>query len=225
MTPGDRVGGRQSPDTGAKSECCKVSRSAVEFGLNDIDDELSELRADGESYRSLAEYFNVRLLREAIAESSIDDEGSLHAALVGDETAEQIYAVLVDEQGSDAKRAEINARLQNAGVDVDKLEDAFVSHVTMGSHVSDCLDVDVPSTGAREMADRVGVIRWARSRANEIIGEAVRQLRRDRTIRTGELDVELVVHVTCRDCGRTVHLQRLLDERQCDCGAEGPTGT
>jgi hypothetical protein len=181
-------------------------------------------RDAGASYRSLTEYFNTRLLQRAVEESGLDDAGSSLWTLFSDDFVEQLHAVLTDDSGSDSKRAEVRARLQNAGIDTDRLEGAFVSHVTMGTHLVNCLDLDPSSTNPRDVEDSVSVIQWARNRATEVIDAAVCQLRRDEAIRTGTLDVEILVYVTCSDCGDTMPFQRLLDERRCRCETEEVTG-
>ena len=55
--------------------------------------------------------------------------------LVGDELAEEVYQILQTDDGTDVQRAELRARLAEAGIEIDALEKALVSHVTIRYHL------------------------------------------------------------------------------------------
>lgn len=204
---------------GAESEpCCKVARSGRTYGVSDVDAELRRRREEGASYRDLSAWFNARLVARALDRAGVDAERSVPTALLGDELAERTYRVLRGEEGSDVQRAETRARMADAGVDVDALEAAFVSHVTLRSHLRDCLDVAGEERTPASVEDAAGVIRWARNRTRGVASDALARLRRDGAVAAGELDVEVLVTVTCRDCGASYHLREFLDRERCDCG-------
>lgn len=210
-------------ETGGDAEtgdgpCCKVARSARAYGVSDVDSELRRRRDDGASYRDLTEWFNVRLVARALDRAGVDDGRSVPTALLGDELPERAYLVLDGADGGDVRRAETRARLADAGVDVDALESAFVSHVTLRSHLRECLGVAGGGRAAASVEDAAGVIRWARNRTRGVASDALARLRRDGVVAAGELDVEVVVTVTCRDCGASYHLREFLDRERCDCG-------
>ncbi|PSP99361.1 hypothetical protein BRC94_07405 [Halobacteriales archaeon QS_5_70_17] len=204
---------------GVESEpCCKVARSGQTYGVSEVDAELRRRREGGASYRELSAWFNARLVARALERAGVDAERSVPTALLGDELAERTYRVLRGEEGSDVQRAETRARMADAGVDVDALEAAFVSHVTLRSHLRDCLEVADDGRTPASVEDAAGVIRWARNRTRGVASDALARLRRDGAVAAGELDVEVLVTVTCRDCGASYHLREFLDRERCDCG-------
>lgn len=216
--------GRDGAATDGGEPCCKVARSARAYGVSDADAELRRRREEGASYRDLAEWFNVRLVASALERAGVDAERSVPTALLGDELPERAYRVLGGENGSDVRRAETRARLADAGVDVEALEAAFVSHVTLRSHLRECLGVTGGDRTPTSVEDAAGVVRWARNRTRGIASDVLARLRRDGTVAAGELDVEVVVTVTCRDCGASYHLREFLDRGRCDCGGR-PDGS
>lgn len=207
--------------------CCKVGRSARRCGFADADAELRRRREREWSLRELAEWFNVELVARTLERAGVDERRSVPTALLGDELPERAYRVLRGDDGSDVRRAETRARLSDAGVDVDALEATFVSHVTLRSHLRDCLGVSEEERSPLSREDAAGVIRWARNRARGVATDSLARLRRDGTVAAGELDVEVVVTVTCRDCRATYHHREFLDRGRCDCGgrlADGSDG-
>jgi hypothetical protein len=188
---------------------CKVDRKAEEYGLTDLDEELYHRHQErGASLRDLESYVNMRMLDRVLEDTDI-------VLLDG---VESVYHILAGDDVSEGKRAEIRSRLEQAGIDVDKLESDFVTYQTVRKHLREALDVD---TGARKTLDASDAdtrIRRLQSRSEAVIAETLEQLRRGEKLKTGKLDLVMSVRVTCENCGNSYRLRELLDSGRCRCG-------
>ena len=195
--------------------CCKVGRTASAIGRTDVLAELASRRKNGESLRDIATYFNIQVV-EQVLDQSVETGRSIHAAVVGDELAHEVYRILRGERNSDIRRAELRTRLSDAGVDVEHLEALFVSHVTIRSHLQECAAVETPeSTPPFEQI--VNTTQGAQIRASNVIQSSLDRAVRHGHLRTGPLEVEVPVRVTCKECGDTFYMSELLDDRECSC--------
>jgi len=210
---------REDAPSEGDSACCKVGRTAAAFDLSDVFEELSALRRDGESFRSLAAYFNTEVVESTLREAGVGDARSIHAALMGDDIARDIYDVLRTDRDSDIRRAEVRARLSDTGIDVDALESAFVSHVTVRSHLQDCVGV-TPDESPPPFEQTVNTAQGARTRANNVIQSTINRAVRHGHLQTGEIKAEVVVRLSCNDCGKSFYLSELLDQRRCNCTSQ-----
>lgn len=205
-----------SAEDGTETVCCKVERTAMEFDILDICSELIKRRQDGDSYRSIAAVLNSRIIEAELDRADVTTDRSVHSALVGENIADEVYRVLRTDSESDIRRAELRARLTEAGVDVDRLESAFVSHVTVRSHLQDCVSVDTDSSPP-PFEKTVNTTQWARTRASNVIQSTLDRAVETGQLQTGQLTAELFVRVTCESCGDTVYLTELLNEKSCSC--------
>jgi hypothetical protein len=178
--------------------------------------ELSTKRRAGGSFRKIAAYFNQNIVARALEDADVEQNRSLHAALTGDEIAEDVYEVLRHDSTSDIKRAEVRARLSDAGVDVSTLESAFVSHVTTRSHLQNCVEV-TPDESLPPFDQITNTTQGARSRAVNVIQSTIDRGVENGHLQTGDLEVDVSVQMRCTDCGDTFYLPELLDQRRCSC--------
>lgn len=198
------------------SHCCKVQRTAARFDIPDVLSTLVERRRSGASFRSLAECFNQRIVARALDEADIGHGRTVHAALTGGDIAEGVYEALQGDASADVKRAEVRARLADAGVDVATLESAFVSHVTIRSHLQDCVDV-APDESLPPFEQIINTTQGARARAVNVIQSTIDRAVKNGQLETGALEVDISIQLTCQDCGDTFYLPELLDQRRCSC--------
>lgn len=199
-----------------ETACCKVERTATAFDIEDVGAELVDRRRRQDSYRAIAEHLNVRVIEAELDRADVTSGRSVHAALVGEDVAEAVYRVLRTDSGSDIRRAELRARLSEAGIDVDRLESAFVSHVTIRSHLQNCVSVD-PDRSPPSFEQTVNTTQWAQTRASNVVQSALDRAVKTGQLQTGDLEAELFVRVTCGDCGDTFYLTELLESRSCSC--------
>lgn len=207
-----------SPD-GNTTACCKVEQTAMEFEIEDVVPELVERRQRGKSYRAISEHLNVRVIEAALDCADVTSGRSVHAALIGENIAEAIHQVLRTDSQSDIRRAELRARLTEEDVDVDHLESAFVSHVTVRSHLQNCASVEIDSSPP-SFEQTENTTQWAQTRASNVVQSTLDRAVKTNQLQTGELEAELFVRVTCKGCGDTFYLSELLKNRSCSCRGE-----
>ncbi len=194
---------------------CKVGRGVEAFGLDGVHDDLvRRWCGDGrerQSLRELAKQFNRRLLRAAV-------ESADEAPLSGE--VSNLYRLLTADDVSGGVRTQTRRRLETAGVPVDDVESAFVSHQTVHTHLTDCLGVSRETAAddpdARRRADR-DRIRALQSRTEAVSTDALERLRESDALALAEFDVLVDVTVLCDECGRQHEMGALLDQAGCDC--------
>ncbi|WP_424020047.1 rod-determining factor RdfA (plasmid) [Halorientalis pallida] len=200
----------------SETDCqCKVGRGVEAFGLDGVHDDLTRRWCgDGrerQSLRELANYFNRRLLRSAV--ESVDE-----APLSGE--VSNLYRLLTADDVSSGVRTQTRRRLESAGVPVEDVESAFVSHQTVHTHLTECLGVSRESAeddpDARRRADR-DRIRALQSRTEVVTTDALERLRDSDALALAEFDVLVDVTVLCDECGRQHDVGALLDQGGCDC--------
>jgi len=191
--------------------CCKVGRVADRYDLFELDATLGRRHEAGDGLRDLADLVNRRILEDALTGADAD--------IVGD--ADALYATITEDDVSAGRRAEVRAQLSNAGVDVLGMEDDFVSHQTIKTHLNDCLDIDTSRSSTLDRERASGTVEWARSRSEAVIERTMERLQANDELSTGSLSVTHTVRITCEDCGRTYRQDELLETGRCACEAGG----
>lgn len=220
MTQRTSEHGDEAPLSETEIDCCKVGRTATKFGINNRLSELTNLRKEGTSFREITTIFNTWVVEQALERGDIGDNRSIHAVLVGADTASEVYRVLRSEGESDIHRTELRARLSAADIDIDSVEASFVSHVTMRSHLQECVGVH-PDTEPPTFEKVVNTAQRAKVRATNVIGSTLKRAVRHGQIQISSLRIELLVKITCDECGDTFYLSELLDQRRCSCHTTG----
>ena len=204
-----------SPDA-RTDPCCKVGAVAERYELTDLDERLRDRWTAGENrvgVRELADDVNTLMLRSVL-------RWNREGALEGE--PENYYRLLTDDDVSRGVRTEARSRLRDRGVDVDALENRFVSHQTVYRHLTGCLDLDrdaAPADPGAALRDGIGTVRALQRRTETVATDTLERLRRDGQFHVGELDVLVDVVVSCRDCGERLPLSESLAGRSCDCEA------
>ena len=191
--------------------CCKIGRDCAKYDLPGLDENLCRRRADGASLRDLQEFVNERVLERALADANAD--------VVGD--PENIYRLLRDDEVSSGRQAELRSRLERSGIDIETVENDFVSHQTVRDHLKECLDVDTSRQSSIDIERATRNINWAESRSKAVIKQTLDQLRNANQLATDDLDVTQTVRVTCTGCGETYRVADLLDRGGCECDGSG----
>lgn len=192
-------------------DCCKVGWVADRYDLFELDAALGRRHEAGDGLRDLADLLNRRILEDALTGADAD--------IVGD--ADALYATITGDDVSAGRRAEVRAQLSNAGVDVLGMEDDFVSHQTIKTHLNDCLDIDTSRSSPLDRERASGTVEWARSRSEAVIERTMERLQANGELSTGPLSVTHTVRITCEDCGRTYRQDELLETGRCACEAGG----
>jgi hypothetical protein len=198
---------------------CKVGRGIAAFGLTAMNDDLVagwQGTADGrESVRELTERYNRRLLEAAFGEAE-------QSPLSGE--VANVYRLLTEEDVSSGVRTQTRRRLEGDDVPVTDVEDAFVSHQTMHTHLTDCLDASRepsrtdPETRRHRDRDR---IRALQNRTEVVTADALDRLATADSLALEGFDVLVDVTVLCRECGAQHEVGSLLDAGGCSCASTG----
>lgn len=185
---------------------CKVGRVAGRREL-DVDRDLADRRARGESLRDLAEHFDRRVLRSAMERAGM-------APLSGE--VENLYRLLTADEVNSGDRTRARRRLERAGVDVEAVRDDFVSHPTVGKHLRECLEIEQPAERDPVAAARERIVKM-QSRSEAVVRDAVEGLADRDEVAGGDLTVVLDARVVCESCGAQHPVESFLDRGGCDC--------
>lgn len=187
---------------------CKLGRVGAQFDAPDAVADLDRRHDETDaSLRELRDEFNRRIVERVLDAHGVD--------VLAD--ARSIYDVLYGDDASEARRGELEDRLERDGVPVADLRDAFVSHVTVRTHLRDCLDRETGRDLPASVTEARSLIEWARTRDESIISNALSRLVEADEISIDDMDVNHSVSVSCGTCGRRYRVDELLDRGGCGC--------
>ncbi|MCT9098423.1 rod-determining factor RdfA [Haloarchaeobius sp. HME9146] len=190
---------------------CKVGRVADEFDIAGVHESLADRWVrdrDDYSLRELARYFDERVLTAAMRAAGEDP--------LGHEVA-STYEALTDDAVSSGERVQVENRLSRAGIDVDTLRDAFVSHQSVHTHLRECLDVEKETGPDGDQTDRAKDTLFALQSRTEAVTESTVSSLASSSLALDDFDVLVSVSVTCGECGRSYQVGDLLDRGGCTC--------
>ncbi|MXR51925.1 hypothetical protein GRX03_09970 [Halovenus sp. WSH3] len=189
---------------------CKVGRVAADRNLA-VDGELVErwTGEDRQSTRDLAEWFNKRVLRAALTEAGVPTkDGDIRA----------YHRLLTDDDVTSGDRIEARRELQREGVDTDTLDEQFVSHQTVYTHLTDCLDASLSTpTNEERIDDATTTVGRLQSRTEAVTSDTIERLAEHGALDIGAAEVFVTVQVACQECNRQYAVRELLDRGGCHC--------
>ncbi|MFC4549830.1 MULTISPECIES: rod-determining factor RdfA [Halorussus] len=200
----------------AEPDCtCKVGSLVDAYDLRRANADLVERwtgeRREEESVRSLADRFNRRLLRAAMRAEGMElIEGCV----------ENFYALLTDDDTLEAERLRARSVLDENGVDVERVEEQFVSHQTVYRHLRNCLGAEKGTRTLSTDKERSRVNKM-RSRAEAVTVDSLSRLRDGDELALEEFEVFVNLRVTCESCGALHDVTELLEQGGCDCQLTG----
>jgi hypothetical protein len=190
----------------------KVGRLIDRYGMAGLGQELEDRWLgrgyEEQSLRSLADWFNERLLGQRLAEAG-------HDPLDGE--VANLYRLLSGEDVTAGSRVDAESTLEGYGVDVEALRREFVSHQAVHTYLTDFRGASKErSSGDRPESVR-GTIQRLRSRLVAVAENNLDHLRTAGDLTIGEFTVLLEVQVLCEDCGSSYPITELIDRGRCDC--------
>lgn len=201
-------GRKRGMDTERGAECsCKIGRQTDAYGLHGLNEDILRRREEGASLRNLAEFVNERILEAEIDASDVDVAGD----------AGSVYAALTEDRVSTEKRVNTIDQLNDVGINVKALQEDFVSYQSVRYHLQNCLDMDTGRRGVETIEEGRGVIEWARTREENVIGRTLSRLQRIGAIAGGDLRTSSTVTVECTECESTYMISEFLDRGACEC--------
>jgi hypothetical protein len=168
---------------------------------------------DGEdeySLRELADVFNRAVLRAALdraGESPLEGE------------VENTYRLLTDDSVSSGVRTETRNALARDGVDVEELDDDFVTHQAIHTYLTKHRGVTYESsTDETDQVEKGGeTIRRLQTRTAAVAETTLGNLENTDRITLGDFDVIVDVRVLCDTCGRSYTVDEVLEGGGCAC--------
>jgi hypothetical protein len=190
----------------------KVARLIDEYGLDGLGAEMEQVwtanNDERKSLRELADHFNQQLLDEALRDSGTQ---------LLDGERENLYRLLTDEAVGESDRTRARRRLQRGGVDVDALEDDFVTYQAIRTYLKTHRQAEYN----RDDRDRAVVerknIQQLQGRTTAVTEGKLNQLKKNDHISLGDFRTLVDTHVLCEDCGERYAVDELLDRGGCDC--------
>lgn len=159
------------------------------------------------SLRDLAEAFNRRVLGAAMRAAGMDP-------LPGE--VESAYETLTDDETSSGARVELRNRLEWEGVDVDAVEEDFVTHQAIHTYLTKYRGVarEPAATDPQKEAETIDRLR---GRTKAVTTGSIERLVGREELDIGAFDVLVDVRVVCNDCGTQYQVGELLERGGCDC--------
>jgi hypothetical protein len=162
------------------------------------------------SLRKLADWFNERLLEQALEDN---DESYVEGEV------ENMYRLLTSDDVSRGVQAEVETRLEQAGIDIDHLEKSFVSHQSVYTYLTKVRGVSSSdeTTDESQIEKTNTAIQRLVNRTNAVVEKNLNSLRNTDRISLGEFSILVDINVFCHECGTQYGVQELLSQRGCDC--------
>lgn len=190
----------------------KVATNIEKYDLQEVGDELERLWItedpdDRMSLRELADRFNQRLLLRALETEGIQTlDGEI----------ENLYRLLTNEMVSGVDRMRTERRLEREGVDVEAVENDFVSYQSIRTYLTKYRDIDY-SREVNRLDSAHGTVQRLRSRTNNVTKSKLERLLDSDEITLGDFRVMTDISVLCNDCGTKQDILDILELGGCEC--------
>ncbi|MFD1588282.1 rod-determining factor RdfA [Halorientalis brevis] len=190
----------------------KVGKVIERYSLDGMGSEL-EARwlgdgRDSHSLRELATYFNEEVVRSAIADTD-------RREVSGD--VENLYQVLTDDDVSRAEQTRVRKELERDGIDVEQLEQDFVTHQAVHTYLTKGREVAKETEPEDRLDNARQTINRLRSRLIAVSETTLDSLRQAGAITLGSYDIFVEISVHCTDCGTHKNFFEVLTDRGCEC--------
>ncbi len=180
---------RTAPTSGGRPS--KVARLIEEYNLNGLGDELvahwTGAKAQRKSLRELADFFNKRLIEHQLREAG-------ETPIAGEPA--NYYRLLTDDDVSSGTRVQATQQLSATGIDIEALQNAFVSRQAIHTYLTSERDIEYQRTEST-MTDRIRTINRLKGRLTSVTQDAL-----DTTADEPDPQVTVLVQVECPNCGR-----------------------
>jgi hypothetical protein len=135
-----------------------------------------------------------------------------------DGEAENTYRLLSDDDVSVGVRTQQRNRLERAGIDVDALEDDFVTHQAVYTYLTKGLGVSKNGGDDEDTLEKHETrIQRLRNRLDAVTAQSLGNLQNANDLTLGRVDTTVSVQVYCQDCETQCDLATLFDNGGCNC--------
>lgn len=207
----------QTCDDGLMSNsCCKMGKLLVEYDYPELDEELAAKWIDEEgenpSIRGLTAEFNKRLLQTAM------DRGDIKY-LEGE--VDNTYRLLTDDKVTEGVRMNVRRALERSNVEIETVEDDFISHQTLYNHLTGCLGVSKSGGRGRDPVDKTAdEIFSLQNRTVAVAEDKLKRLRDREHLNLAEFNIFVDISAFCESCETLQNLGEILRNGGCPCQAE-----
>jgi hypothetical protein len=176
----------------------KLNRLQKEYDLPDLDAQLrDDYLHNGDSLRAIARKLNVEITRQFLEDEPFE--------------AELVYQVYKEPEAvSKQTQVELKKRLQNAGIDVDRLRNDWVTHNPVRQYCNKELDIDTSrKTSGRSPDEARETITDLVAHQETLIDNVLASIP---GFDAEQWEIHTDLRLINRDTGATVRVQEQLDE-------------
>lgn len=203
-----------SDESQGRGRRSKVVRLLEEYELQRLGVELEQLwtaEDDRYSLRDLAAYFNQHLIEQVLEDTDIQ---------LLDGEVENIHRLLTDDEVSSAERTRVRRRLERDGVDVDGLEDDFVTYQAVRTYLQEDRGAEYTPAKTDPLKREIDNLQQLRGRTTAVTEGKLEQLRDNNELVLDEFRTLVNIQVVCEGCNTQFDVFELLDRGGCECGVQ-----
>ena len=189
----------------------KVARLIDEYDLQSLGAKLEQqwtAEEDRKSLRELARDFNWQLLKQALEKANVQ---------YLDGEIENTYRLLTDDEVSSAESTRVKRRLERDGVDIDALENDFITYQAIRSYLKDYRGAEYTPDETDPLEREATNIQKLRGRMAAVTEGKLKQLRASDELTLGEFQPLADIQVVCEDCNTQFDVLNLLNRGGCNC--------
>lgn len=160
------------------------------------------------SLRELADMFNKQLLERYLMETGPQP-------LAGE--IETLYSLLTDDDVSESERVRAYRRLERQDVDVEKLENEFVSYQTIRRYLKHHRGATYTAQETNRLEREAQNLQQLSGRVEAVTRNTLETLQNTSDLSLGKSQVNVNIRVYCEDCQTQHPVDKLLDSGGCDC--------
>jgi len=134
-----------------------------------------------------------------------------------DGEVENIYCLLTDESVSSAERTRGRRQLERMGVDVDVIEDDFVTYQAIRTYLTEYREVQYEREEKDPIEREVVNLQQLRGRVVSVTEGKVERLRDDGELTLDGFQTMVNVQILCEECNAQFDVFELLDRGGCRC--------
>jgi len=189
----------------------KVEKNLQNYELEGLGSEIERRWTtngdDQMSLRSLAELLNKRILRRALIEEGVTSS---------DREVEHLYETLHGNVGA-AERIQKERELEREDIDVEQLQNDFVSHQAVHTYLKDFRGAEFNRNQPNPREKNVAMLQRLRSRAAAVTEKTVDQLSKKEEVSVGDFEVFSEIRIRCTDCETEYDAVNLIQAGGCAC--------
>lgn len=207
------MGQADDPGSGSSGRRLKVGRLIEEYGLEGLGAELEERWTaedtdERASLRELADDVNRRILTTVMSDAGMQPL---------DGEVDNLYRLLTEDDVSEADRTRARRRLEREGVDVEQLQNDFVTYQAVRTYLKTAREAEYTAPETSGPAETAENIQRLSGRVTTVTENKLDQLRQSGDITLGNYRILVDVTVICEDCGDQYTVGDLLERGGCSC--------